>query len=92
MFDSRTLSRIPAEDEALRAPVRAFLDEALRDMPSGRARPLVELIRRKSQQNDRRTQSGSQVYWSRRVGQQWWAVGDNPSSVDFTRGCLDFAT
>jgi hypothetical protein len=58
VFDSLTLSRIPAEDEALRAPVRAFLDEALRDMPSGRARPLVELIRRKSRQSGR-TQSGS---------------------------------
>jgi len=33
VFDSLTLSRIPADDEALRAPVRAFLDEALRGMP-----------------------------------------------------------
>ncbi len=33
MLDTLTLTRIPPEDEALRAPVRAFLDEALRDRP-----------------------------------------------------------
>ena len=33
MLDTLTPTRIPPEDEALRAPVRAFLDEALRDRP-----------------------------------------------------------
>ena len=33
VLDSLSLSRIPPEDEALRAPVRAFLDEALRALP-----------------------------------------------------------
>jgi len=33
VFDSLSLTRIPAEDEALRAPVRAFLDEHLAGMP-----------------------------------------------------------
>ena len=33
MFDSLALTRIPADDEALRAPVRAFLDEALKGVP-----------------------------------------------------------
>jgi alkylation response protein AidB-like acyl-CoA dehydrogenase len=36
VFDSLTLTRIPDEDEALRAPVRAFLDEALAGMPPER--------------------------------------------------------
>ncbi|HUP08469.1 MAG TPA: acyl-CoA dehydrogenase family protein [Caldimonas sp.] len=34
MLESLALTRIPPEDEALRAPVRAFLDEALRSMPA----------------------------------------------------------
>ncbi len=33
-LDSLNLSRIPAEDEALRAEVRAFLSEAMRDVPA----------------------------------------------------------
>ncbi len=33
MLDTLTLTRIPPEDEALRAPVRSFLEEALRDRP-----------------------------------------------------------
>jgi len=33
-LDSLTLSRIPAEDEALRAEVRAFLAEAVQDLPA----------------------------------------------------------
>jgi len=33
-LDSLTLSRIPAEDEALRAEVRAFLAEAVKDLPA----------------------------------------------------------
>jgi alkylation response protein AidB-like acyl-CoA dehydrogenase len=33
MLDTLSLSRIPPEDEALRAPVRAFLEEALADRP-----------------------------------------------------------
>jgi len=32
-LDSLDLTPIPAEDEALRAPVRAFLAEALRGVP-----------------------------------------------------------
>jgi len=34
VLESLALTRIPPEDEALRAPVRAFLDEALRSMPA----------------------------------------------------------
>jgi hypothetical protein len=42
VFDSLHLLQIPAEDEMLRAPVRAFLDEALRGMaPEQRARSWV---------------------------------------------------
>lgn len=33
VFDSLTLSSIPAEDEALRAPVRALIADAIRDRP-----------------------------------------------------------
>src|SRR5437660_10688957 len=33
MFDALSLTFIPPEDEALRTPVREFLDGALRDMP-----------------------------------------------------------
>ena len=33
-LDSLGLTRIPAEDEALRAPVRAFLAEAVRAIPA----------------------------------------------------------
>jgi alkylation response protein AidB-like acyl-CoA dehydrogenase len=33
MLDTLTLTRIPPEDEALRAPIRGFLEEALRDRP-----------------------------------------------------------
>ncbi len=35
MIDAEALAGIPEEDEALRAPVRAFLAEALRDVPAG---------------------------------------------------------
>lgn len=34
VLDSLTLTRIPPEDEALRAEVRAFLQEAVRDLPA----------------------------------------------------------
>jgi len=34
MIESLALTSIPSEDEALRAPVRAFLDEALRNVPA----------------------------------------------------------
>ena len=33
-LDSLTLSPIPPEDEALRAPVRTFLTEAMRNVPA----------------------------------------------------------
>lgn len=33
-LDSLTLTRIPAQDEALRAEVRAFLADATRDIPA----------------------------------------------------------
>ena len=34
VLDSLALTRIPPEDEALRAEVRAFLAEAVRDLPA----------------------------------------------------------
>ena len=56
-LDSLALTAIPPEDEALRAPVRAFLAEALRDVPAH--------IRAKSW-------SGYDPEFSRKLGQQGW--------------------
>jgi alkylation response protein AidB-like acyl-CoA dehydrogenase len=36
LFESLTLSRLPAEDEALRAPLRALIAEAIADLPTHR--------------------------------------------------------
>ena len=57
MFDSLSLTRIPAEDEALRAPVRAFLDDALKGVP-----PEVRA----------RSWSGFDADFSRALGQRGW--------------------
>ncbi|HEY4067786.1 MAG TPA: acyl-CoA dehydrogenase family protein [Burkholderiaceae bacterium] len=57
MFDSLTLTRIPAEAEALRAPVRAFLTEAVRGMPPERRA---------------RTWSGFDAEFSRALGARGW--------------------
>ena len=56
-LDSLTLTAIPPEDEALREPVRAFLREALQDVPSR--------VRAKSW-------SGYDPAFSRALGQKGW--------------------
>lgn len=56
-LDSLALTAIPPEDEALRAPVRAFLAEALRDVPAH--------IRAKSW-------SGYDPEFSRKLGAKGW--------------------
>jgi len=57
VFDSLTLTRIPAEAEALRAPVRAFLADAVKDMPADRRA---------------RSWSGFDAQFSRDLGAQGW--------------------
>lgn len=57
MFDSLTLTRIPAEAEALRTPVRAFLAEALKDMPPDKRA---------------RSWSGFDAEFSRKLGARGW--------------------
>jgi len=57
VFDSLALTRIPADDEALRAPVRAFLDEALQGVP-----PEVRA----------RSWSGFDAAFSRALGERGW--------------------
>lgn len=57
MLDSLALTAIPAEDEALRAPVRAFLAEAMRNVPAH--------VRAKSW-------SGYDSDFSRALGRQGW--------------------
>ena len=57
MFDSLSLTRIPAEDEALRAPVRAFLDDALKGVP-----PEVRA----------RSWGGFDAPFSRKLGERGW--------------------
>ena len=56
-LDSLGLTAIPAEDEALRAPVRAFLSEAMRQVPAH--------VRAKSW-------SGYDAAFSRALGRQGW--------------------
>lgn len=56
-LDSLSLTAIPAEDEALRAPVRAFLAQALRHVPAA--------VRAKSW-------SGYDAAFSRELGRQGW--------------------
>jgi hypothetical protein len=56
-LDSLNLTRIPADDEALRAEVRAFLSEAMRDVPAH--------IRAKSW-------SGYDPAFSRELGRRGW--------------------
>ena len=56
-LDSLSLTSIPPEDEALRAPVRAFLRESLRDMPAH--------VRAKSW-------SGCDPAFSRALGDRGW--------------------
>ncbi len=56
-LDSLGLTRIPAEDEALRPAVRAFLQDALRDIPAH--------VRAKSW-------SGYDAAFSRKLGRQGW--------------------
>nr|MDP2190308.1 acyl-CoA dehydrogenase family protein [Rhodoferax sp.] len=56
-FDSLSLTSIPAEDEALRAPVRAFLAEAMRQVPAH--------VRAKSW-------SGYDAAFSRELGRRGW--------------------
>jgi len=57
VFDSLSLTRIPAEDEALRAPVRAFLDDALKGVP-----PEVRA----------RSWGGFDAPFSRKLGERGW--------------------
>ncbi|MBE0546574.1 MAG: acyl-CoA dehydrogenase family protein [Rubrivivax sp.] len=57
MFENLTLTAIPAEDEALRAPVRAFLDERLAGMPPDRRA---------------RSWSGFDAGFSRALGARGW--------------------
>jgi alkylation response protein AidB-like acyl-CoA dehydrogenase len=57
VFDSLSLTRIPADDEALRAPVRAFLDEALKGVP-----PEVRA----------RSWGGFDAAFSRALGERGW--------------------
>lgn len=57
MFESLSLTRIPPEDEALRAPVRAFLDEALSGVP-----PEVRA----------RSWGGFDAEFSRALGERGW--------------------
>ena len=57
MFDSLTLTRIPEAAEALRAPVRAFLAEAVRNMPP---------------EQRARTWSGFDAEFSRALGARGW--------------------
>lgn len=57
MFDSLTLTRLPAEAEALRAPVRAFLAEAVRGMPP---------------EQRARSWSGFDAEFSRALGARGW--------------------
>ncbi|MEG0922866.1 MAG: acyl-CoA dehydrogenase family protein [Comamonas sp.] len=57
ILDALTLTRIPAEDEALRAEVRAFLRDAVKDIPAH--------IRAKSW-------SGYSPEFSRKLGAQGW--------------------
>lgn len=56
-LDSLSLTSIPAEDEALRAPVRAFLAEAMRQVPAH--------VRARSW-------SGYDAAFSRELGRQGW--------------------
>ncbi len=56
-FDSLTLTRIPAEDEALRDEVRAFLAEATRNLPAHRRA---------------RSWSGHDAEFSRALGRRGW--------------------
>lgn len=56
-LDSLSLTSIPAEDEALRAPVRAFLSEAMRQVPAH--------VRAKSW-------SGYDAAFSRELGRKGW--------------------
>jgi len=57
VFDSLTLTRLPAEAEALRAPVRAFLAEAVRGMPP---------------EQRARSWSGFDAEFSRALGARGW--------------------
>lgn len=57
MFDNLGLTALPAEDEALRAPVRAFLEEATAGMPPERRA---------------RSWSGFDAAFSRALGERGW--------------------
>ena len=57
MFENLTLTAIPAEDEALREPVRVFLDERLAGMPPDRRV---------------RSWSGFDAGFSRALGERGW--------------------
>ncbi len=74
-LDSLTLTSIPPEDEALRAPVRAFLAEAMKKVPAH--------IRAKSW-------SGYDTAFSRELGRQGWLGITLPKEYG-GGGCSPFA-